>query len=207
MIGAGRTDAGVHAAGQVIRFQATWRHTPGDLERALNAVLPPDVAVRAVELAPPGFHPRFSAHSRCYTYSVWAAPVRSPLRARYAHFVGQPLNLAAMNEAAAHLLGWHDFGAFGADPEERAGRGNTRREVMQAQWRAMSATDGVCYSFDIEANAFLRAMVRTVAATLLDVGRDRRTPDDVLRLLLAADRRLAPPPAPACGLCLVQVRY
>ena len=100
-----------------------------------------------------------------------------------------------------------DFATFGVDPEGKAGRGNTRREVMQAQWRLTVDDEGVWYRFDIEANAFLRTMVRTIVATLLAVGRGERTSADVRDLLLAAERRLAPPPAPACGLCLVHVRY
>ena len=207
VIGAGRTDAGVHASGQVIRFQCVWRRPLADLERALNAVLPASVAVREVALAEPGFHPRFSARCRLYRYTVWAAAVRSPQRARFAHYVKQRLDLDAMNEAAATLVGWHDFATFGVDPEERAGRGNSRREVLQADWRTTPDDDGVWYRFDIEANAFLRTMVRTIVATLLAVGRGQRRSSEVLNLLLAADRRLAPPPAPACGLCLVHVRY
>ena len=112
-----------------------------------------------------------------------------------------------MNEAAATLVGWYDFSTFGVDPEERAVRGNSRREVLQADWRTTPDDDGVWYRFDIEANAFLRTMVRTIGATLLAVGRGQRRSSEVLNLLLAADRRLAPPPAPACGLCLVHVRY
>ena len=205
--GAGRTDAGVHASGQVIRFSGAWRHSVADLERALNAVMPASVAVRELALAAPDFHPRFSARSRHYVYTVWVGKVRSPQRARFAHYVKQPLDLTAMNEAAATLVGWHDFATFGGDPEERAGRGNTRRDVMQAQWRVATDDEGIWYRFDIEANAFLRTMVRTIVATLLAVGRRERTPTDMVGLLLAADRRLAPPPAPACGLCLVHVRY
>ncbi len=207
VIGAGRTDAGVHASGQVIRFQSAWRHSLADLERACNAVLPASVAVRELALAAPAFHPRFSARSRHYCYTVWTGPVRSPLRSRFAHYVRQPLDLAALNEASACLIGRHDFATFGADPEEKAGRGNTQRTVLQAQWSLTAEEDGACYRFDIEANAFLRSMVRTLVATLLMVGRGERAPADVLGLLLAADRRLAAAPAPACGLCLVHVRY
>ena len=205
--GAGRTDAGVHARGQVIGFRSAWRHPAADLERAFNAVLPAAVAVRELALAAPGFHPRFSACSRLYRYTVWVGPVRAPLRARFAHHVRQPLDVAAMNAAAAHLVGWHDFATFGVDPEESSGRGNTRREVMQAQWRSTEDEDGAWYRFDIEANAFLRTMVRTVTAALLAVGRGDKKPTNVQEMLLAAERRLAPAAAPACGLCLVQVRY
>lgn len=207
VIGAGRTDAGVHASGQVIRFQSAWRHSLADLERACNAVLPAAVAVRELTLAAPDFHPRFSARSRHYGYTVWTGPVRSPLRRRFAHYVKQSLDLAALNEASAYLIGRHDFATFGADPEEKAGRGNTQRTVLQAQWGLTRAEDGDSYRFDIEANAFLRSMVRTLVATLLMVGRGERAPADLLELLLAADRRLAAAPAPACGLCLVHVRY
>lgn len=207
--GAGRTDAGVHATGQVVRFDVAWRHTETDLQRAINARLPADVAVRDLQAAAPGFHPRFSARSRVYRYTVWAGAVRSPLRARFVHYVRRPLDVDGMNAAARHLVGWHDFATFGVDPEMGSGAGNTQRRVLRAVWQVErdAAGDGHLYRFDIEANAFLRTMVRTITAALLDVGAGRRTVEQFETLLSAAQRGLAPPPAPACGLCLVEVTY
>lgn len=207
--GAGRTDAGVHATGQVIRFDVVWRHTLADLQRAINARLPCDVALRELQVAAPSFHPRYSACSRVYRYTVWSAVTRSPLRARFAHYVRQPLDLTQMNAAAQHLLGWHDFATFGVDPEMGPAAGNTQRQVLRAVWQMEpdGAGTGYLYRFDIEANAFLRTMVRTIVAALLEVGSGRRTVEQFVTLLSAAQRRLAPPPAPACGLCLVEVMY
>ncbi len=207
--GAGRTDAGVHATGQVIRFDVTWRHSVPDLQRALNARLPGDVAIRDLQGAATDFHPRFSARSRVYQYTVWSAAVRSPRWARFAHYVRLPLAVDPMNAAAQQLVGWHDFATFGVDPEMGPGAGNTQRQVLRAEWQRMPDpnADGSVYRFDIEANAFLRTMVRTIVAALLEVGRGRRTLEQFATLLATAERRLAPPPAPACGLCLVKVNY
>jgi tRNA pseudouridine38-40 synthase len=207
--GAGRTDAGVHASGQVIRFDVAWRHTPADMQRAINARLPADVAVHDLQTAAPGFHPRFSARSRAYRYTVWSGAVRSPLRARFAHYVRRPLDVDAMNVAAQLLVGWHDFATFGVDPEMGSGAGNTQRQVLRAIWQSEPdlTGEGHLVRFDIEANAFLRTMVRTIVAALLEVGSGRRTVEQFGSLLLAAQRGLAPPPAPACGLCLVEVTY
>ncbi len=207
--GAGRTDAGVHARGQVIRFDVAWRHDLPALQRAINARLPADVAIRELQAAAPGFHPRFSARSRAYRYTVWSAAERSPLRARFAHYVRRPLDTQAMNAAARQLIGWHDFATFGVDPETGPGGGNTQRQVLHAGWQMAHGPEGTgrLYHFDIEANAFLRTMVRTVVAALLEVGTGRRSLEQFVTLLTAAQRRLAPPPAPACGLCLVEVKY
>lgn len=197
---AGRTDAGVHAQGQVIAADVAWRHGLADLERAWNALLPADIAVRAVtEVTDPRFHPRFSARSRVYRYTVWTAPWRSPLHRRYAHHEPKPLDVAQMNQAARLLAGSHDFASFGQPTQGES----TVREVLRAGWQV----DGPLLHFEIEANAFLRRMVRTVVGTLLDVGAGRRSADSVSQVLAAQNRALASRPAPACGLCLVEVKY
>jgi len=199
VVGAGRTDSGVHALGQVIGFRLAWRHSQDDLQRALNARLPEDIVIRELALAEEGFHPRFSARSRAYRYTVLNQPLRSPLGRRFAHQVAGPLDLLAMNEAAAALVGWHDFATFGNPTRGE----NTLRQVMQATWGQAGHT----LFFDIEANAFLRRMVRTVVSALLLVGQGRVETESVAALLAARERRQAPPPAPACGLCLMQVKY
>jgi len=199
IIGAGRTDAGVHALGQVIGFRLRWRHSLADLQRALNARLPPDIVIRELARAPEDFHPRFSARSRVYRYTVLNQPRRSPLARRFAHHVAEPLNLSAMNEAAALLLGRHDFATFGNPPQGE----NTVREVLEAAW---TREGNYCY-FHIEANAFLHRMVRTLVSAMLLVGQGQMRGEDFAALLAARDRSLAPPPVPACGLCLLEVKY
>lgn len=199
VVGSGRTDRGVHARGQVIAFHLAWRHSLGDLQRALNAVLPDDVAVLDVSPAPEGWHPRFSALRRHYRYTVLNQPLRSPLDRRYAHLVTRPLEMDALQAGAAWLVGEHDFAAFG---RPTYGEG-TVRQVFSAGWRR----DGPWFIFDIVGNAFLRGMVRSMVGALLQVGQGLWPPDQVKSLLESSDRSLAAPPAPACGLCLMRVDY
>ena len=199
IVGAGRTDAGVHARGQVIAFRTAWRRSLRELQRALNAVLPRDIAVRELALAAEDFHPRFSAVSREYRYTIWNAPVRSPLVGRFAYHFPWPLDVAAMNEAASVLVGTHDFASFGRPPKGE----NTVRTV----YRAKCTREGSFVYFDIVANAFLQRMVRSIVGTLLEVGTGKLSPADFREILEATDRRRASPPAPAHGLCLMKVNY
>jgi tRNA pseudouridine38-40 synthase len=217
--GAGRTDAGVHARGQVIAAHAPWRHSIADLQRAWNAHLPKTVAIRHLQLAPDGFHPRFSALERTYRYTVVeadladdpSAPRYSPLTDRFALYVTRRLDLAAMNEAARFLVGEHDFAAFGARP--KAGK-NTVRRVFWAEWHRsetglpmLSAHPGRSIVFTIRADAFLHQMVRNLVGVLLEVGVGRRPPAAIQTALALRDRSLSAPPVPAAGLVLEQVRY
>lgn len=199
VLAAGRTDAGVHAEGQVIAFDTAWRHPLTDLGRALNAVLPLDVAVRGLELAAPDFHPRYAAKSRHYRYTVYNASTRSPLIQRTSWHVVEALDLKAMNRAVEHLVGEHDFASFGTPPQGTI----TIRQVLRAAWRK----DPPCLFFDIEANAFLYRMVRSIVGTLLQVGRGKLIPERVGELLAMQDRRCVKYLAPARGLCLMQVRF
>ncbi len=197
---AGRTDAGVHAEGQVIAADLLWRHSLADLERAWNALLPADIAVRQVaRVSDASFHPRFSARSRVYRYTVWTAPWRSPLHGRYTHYEPRPLDVERMNQAAALLVGSHDFASFGQPTQGDS----TVREVLRTDWQRTGWT----LHFEIEANAFLRRMVRTIVGTLLEAGKGQRSVESVGEVLAAQNRALAAPPAPACGLCLVEVKY
>lgn len=199
VVGAGRTDAGVHARGQVIAFNIVWRHSLDDLERALNAVLPEDVAVRDLSTVAPDFHPRYSARSRTYEYTIYNHPLRSPLARRTAWHVPLPLDVAAMAQATQAIIGEHDFAAFG-----RAPRGeNTVRQVMRAEWRV----DGPFLFFEIEANAFLYRMVRHLVNALKKVGEGTWTSQDLAEVLRSRDRRRVQGLAPAHGLCLVAVTY
>lgn len=214
--GAGRTDVGVHALGQVVAVRLDWSHTATDLQRAWNAHLSPAITVRHVTEAVDGFHPRFSAQSRTYRYTVWnagcdewrALPQRSPLTDRFALFEVRPLDIAAMQEAARQLVGTHDFATFGQPPE--AGDG-TVRTVVQAQWDVTGWASGVYPGrqlvFTITANAFLRQMVRNIVGTLLAVGRGEWQVTGVADALAAKRRNRSAPPAAPQGLVLEKVTY
>ena len=199
VIGAGRTDAGVHASGQVIAFDVNWRHEASDLLRALNANLPDDIALQEIAVAAAGFHPRFSARSRTYVYRFYQRRVRNPLWDRYAWQIGTPLDIAAMRRAAALLIGERDFATFGQPPQGE----NTVRRVM----RSALARDGDLHNYTITANAFLQRMVRSIVGTLVEVGRGAMQLDDFEAAVSAADRSLAGPTAPPHGLTLVAVVY
>lgn len=198
--GAGRTDTGVHAAGQVVAFDLDWAHGSPALQRALNANLPDDIAVQAVAESAPAFHPRFDARARRYRYTIYNAPARSPLRSRYAWHVQTPLDGPAMQAAAERLLGTHDFATFGTDPD---GGANTVRTISRAVWSGGPSD----WHFDIQADAFLYRMVRGLVGFLKQVGAGSLTPEDLEARLRARDRALCPPLAPACGLCLMEVLY
>ena len=210
---AGRTDAGVHARGQVIAFDTSLdlsragepASTEGDRSiagvlRSVNAVLPEDVALLELAPAPPDFDPRRHATARAYRYRIWNAATRSPFEVRTAWHVRDRLDAEAMDEAARALVGEHDFSSFqGADNVPRiAVRSVTGSSVERRD-------DLVIY--DIEANSFVRHMVRNIVGALVEVGRDERPASSVAALLVARDRRLAPPPAPPQGLFLEWVRY
>ena len=197
--GAGRTDAGVHATGQVIAFNVAWKHTLDDLHRALNATLPRDIGVTDLTITNNDFHPRFSALSRSYRYTVVNRPWPSVLQRWYSHHVREPLDVAAMRQAGKCLIGSHDFASFGKPPQGEV----TVRKVTQAEWSA----DGERVWFDITANAFLYRMVRTIVGTLLQVGQGRIAVDDIEEILTARDLTRSAAPAPACGLCLMHIAY
>ena len=200
VVGSGRTDAGVHARGQVVAFRTGWRHSPASLQRALNAVLPADVAVLDLGLAAMDWHPRFSALRRHYRYTVLNQPLRSPLDRRYAHHVVQPLDLVALQSCGrVCLIGEHDFASFGRPTQGDS----TVRAIFSAEWR----TDGPWFTFDVVGNAFLRGMVRSLVGCLLQAGTGAWPAEQLKAVLDSRERALAAPPAPACGLCLMAVEY
>jgi tRNA pseudouridine38-40 synthase len=205
VIGAGRTDAGVHASGQVIAFDTSWRHTDQILRRALNAVLPADIAIRHLTTTYSAFHPRFHAKWRQYRYTILSQPVRSPLWARTAYHVADFLDVEAMAEASQVLIGPHDFAAFGKPTQGES----TLRRVLQAGWSVEwpKNINGRLLVFEITANAFLYRMVRNIVGTLVRVGQGNLPPEAVATLLESKDRSASGPPAPACGLCLAKVEY
>jgi tRNA pseudouridine38-40 synthase len=199
VLAAGRTDAGVHAEGQVIAFDTVWRRNLFALERATNAVLPQDIAVRDLAQVAPDFHPRYDARSRRYRYTICNAPVRSPLARRTSLHVSKPLDLEVMKQATALIVGEHDFAAFGRPPQGE----KTVRRVIEAGW----IENPPWLFFEIEANAFLFRMVRSIVGTLLWVGKGRLSSDEFEAILTSRDRSRAGQTAPAYGLCLIQVRY
>jgi tRNA pseudouridine38-40 synthase len=200
ILSAGRTDSGVHAEGQVIAFDFEWVHSLEALGKALNANLPSDVSVREVEVAPEGFHPRYDAAWRCYRYTVHFAPVRNPLRDRFAWRVWPPCEIDLLHEADQLLPGSHDFSAFGTPP--RPG-GSTIRAVYQATWHERE--EGLL-SFVVIANAFLYHMVRRMVYVQVRVGQGRLALDD-LKAAVEQGALMAPGLAPPQGLVLQQVHY
>ena len=199
LVGAGRTDTGVHALGQVVHFYTCWAHPLAALQRAWNATLPFDIAVRELEQAPEGFHARFSAVSRLYRYTIYTGEVRRPLFDRFSSHVPGPLDVEAMSEAARALIGQQDFAAFGRAPQGA----NTVRTV----YRATFCQQGELLIFDIEANAFLRRMVRLIIGTLLVVGKGVLSPAALQEILVAGDMNHPMAPVSPSGLCLMRVNY
>ncbi len=192
--GAGRTDAGVHASGQVIAFTYRGRSSATELGRALDALLPRDVAVRDIRPVPDGYNPRYAARYREYRYTVWNGP-RSPLRERSALGVRAPLDTAAMERAGSAFIGRHDFRPFGA-----AGRTSVRT-VTSVRVRR----EGRLVTIDVRADAFLRGMVRRMVAALLEVGLGKLEETAVAVALATGDRAFDGASAPAKGLCLRHV--
>ena len=212
--GAGRTDAGVHALAQVASCTLASTLDTDTLGRALNAQLPADVRVLTVEDVPAAFHARFSATGKRYRYIVANGPLVSPFAARSAWHLTGRLDLATMQQAAAHLVGTHDFSAFQSTGTDvaHASRTVTLVEIADVTARppsplpADAVPGGRLLAFEVAANGFLRHMVRTLTGTLVEVGQGRRDPD-LRGLLASANRALAGPTAPAHGLWLVEVNY
>ena len=197
---AGRTDAGVHAEGQVIAFDLDWSHSVSDLLNAVNANLPVSISVRHVEQVSERFHPRHDAAARSYRYVVIEDAVRQPLRERYAWRVWPPLDLRPAEEAAAGLFGRHDFAAFGS-PHQPGG--STERIVHAVEFSRHER--GV--HIDVTANAFLYHMVRRIVFILVQIGQGTHNPDIIGQLLVSGDANLITGLAPAAGLCLREVIY
>jgi tRNA pseudouridine38-40 synthase len=195
--GGGRTDSGVHALAQGAHFDTGWERPVATLQRALNAVLPSDLAVRSLAVVDQNFSARYSAKSRAYRYTILNQAIRSPLTEHYSLQVPAELDVEAMNAAAQLLVGSHDFGGFGTPPHGE----NTVRVVYESRvWR-----DGKMIYVDLEANAFLYRMVRRIVGTLLLVGQGRITVGEFREVL--AQHKRAGQSVPPQGLCLVAVKY
>lgn len=200
---AGRTDAGVHALGQVISFRTRRGWTDDDLSRAMNALVPADVWVRRVGAAPAGFHARRDARGRRYRYVVGCdAAARSPFRHPYEWAFGRPLDPNALAAAGAAIAGTHDFRAFSAVGQDKP---HYRCTVTRAEWRPRP--DGAGYILDIAADRFLHRMVRFLVGMCVEIADGRRPGDDLPRLLRGTDNRDASPPAPPQGLYFVSAQY
>ncbi len=198
--GAGRTDAGVHALGQVANAQLACAHDVETLTRALNAQLPEDVRVLAVEEVSPEFHARFTARSKTYRYQIRHGRIADPFERAYVWHMPDRLRVDAMRAASSVLVGTHDFGAFqsiGSPTRDSA------RTVTQS---TLTDTDGRM-TYEISGNGFLRHMVRAIAGTLVEIGRGFREAESMASLLQGAARGDAGPTAPPQGLFLVRVDY
>ena len=211
VVGASRTDAGVHAEGQVASVGLETELGPAALVRALNALLPEDVAVREIALAPEGFHARRDARGKLYRYAIWNCPERSPLRAERFWSVPGALDLEAMRVAAAALIGTHDWSAFqvrGSEwRAEAEAQGRTRSAVRRVTRIAIRGRAGGEVQIEVDGEGFLRQMVRSLVGTLVEVGRGKRDPSSMGALLESRDRSATGPTAPAHGLTLVRVEH
>jgi tRNA pseudouridine38-40 synthase len=203
---AGRTDTGVHAWGQVVGFDApAGRFDPLTLQRSLNRLLGPAIAVRDVAVAPEGFDARRSATGRTYRYTVLNRPVPDPFLAATTWHVDEPLDLDLLRLGCDPLIGEHDFSAFCRRPKRRdGGDASLVRTVRRAGWTDLG--DGLL-RFEIEANAFCHQMIRSVVGTLVDVGMARRHAGELLGILAGRDRSQGSQLAPPQGLCLWSVAY
>lgn len=201
VIGSGRTDAGVHALAQVAHFKT---HSPIDihsLERALNSLLPKDILIKKVEEMDDEFHARKKAISKVYEYRILNRPLRSVFQRHYAWHIPQKLNRRAMEKATHYLVGEHDFSSFKSSGTSSR---SFIRKVFRAEWKR--DREGIL-CFEIEANGFLKQMVRTIVGTLVEVGKGKISPEEFKEILHSKDRRRAGPTAPPHGLFLKEVKY
>ena len=198
--GAGRTDAGVHARGQVASVRVTFTHDTATLARALNAQLPQDIRVIEVAEVAPEFHARFSARAKTYQYEMRTTPVSHPFDRAYVWHLPEPLDIDAMREAAAVLPGIHDFAAFQSTGTETS---STVRTIYRSE---LTRGSGLL-TYEITGDGFLRHMVRAIVGTLVEVGRRQRPAQTMADLVAGGTRADAGATAPAHGLVLVRVDY
>jgi tRNA pseudouridine38-40 synthase len=207
--GAGRTDAGVHALGQVAAFTIRRALTPDTMARALNARLPPAIRVVSADEVEPAFHPRFDAHAKTYRYRIWNADVLSPFEHRYAWHVVGALDVDAMRDAARFVRGRHDFAAFQSAGSDVAT--STRTVTMSRISVTKDPADvpggGAVIAYEVTGDGFLRHMVRAIAGTLVEIGRGRQPAEWMAHVVASRNRGAAGPTAPASGLFLVSVAY
>ena len=204
--GSGRTDAGVHALGQVAHIAIASPIPCPNLFKALNDLLPPAVRVKCAEDVDPSFHARYSARSKTYRYRIVTTPVCSPLLVRFVYHHPYSLDHAKMAQAARRLEGENDFTSFAGapEPDEEEAKSHVRTIIRsRLLWRPRSSM----LVYEVTGTGFLRYMVRNIVGTLIEVGRGRLVPQDIPRILAARDRAKAGPTAPPQGLCLMRVEY
>jgi tRNA pseudouridine38-40 synthase len=201
VISASRTDAGVHAQGQVVGFRTRAELSTSNFVNGLNHYLPRDIAVKAAYKVTDDFRVRRDAVSRQYSYYILNSPTRSPIREGRAHRVASPLNIEAMNQAAQTLIGQHDFASFAS------GDGSWLESTVRNVFRAEVERDGEMVTFRMAANSFLPHQVRTTVGALIRVGLGRMNLDEFRSIIEARLPGTAGPTAPACGLCLDRVNY
>jgi tRNA pseudouridine38-40 synthase len=201
LIGSGRTDSGVHALGQVAHFKTQSRMDIRTIQRALNSLLPPDIVIREIEEADEGFHARKHSKSKVYEYRILNQNLRSAFHRGYAWYIPQKLNLTEMKKATRSLIGEYDFSAFRTVGSPTH---TTVRRVIRAEWKR--GRDGII-RFEIEANGFLKQMVRSITGTLVEIGKGKMKAADLRKIMNSKDRRKAGPTAPAQGLFLKEVKY
>ena len=213
LIASGRTDAGVHAQAQVANFKTNSKILLGKLQKALNALLPEDIAITKDVEVSPDFHARFAVKSKIYRYTILNRRWRSALLKDKVYFYPYPLNINLMRKASRCLLGRHDFKSFCASGSDTKNTVRTIKRLtvrkLPCQLSAVSCQpkDFSLIVIDIEANGFLYNMVRNIVGTLIEVGRGKFQKGTVKKILLAKNRKLAGPTAPAKGLLLVRVKY
>ncbi|KAF4516149.1 hypothetical protein B566_EDAN000387 [Ephemera danica] len=200
IVAAGRTDAGVHALGQVISFRIDRDMTAYDWTMALNAHLPPDISIKAVDFPPPEFHARHHAKGKLYQYRILNRSPRPALNRQLLWHVYKPLDDAAMNQAALHLIGSHDFSSFETQPTEN------KNPICHLQ-HLIVVREGHELRIEAYADRFLKQMVRSLVGTMVEVGQGKRVPESFAAILAARDRRAAGKTAPPQGLCLIRVDY
>jgi len=201
LIGSGRTDAGVHAQGQVANFKCDTSLEPDALMNALNSLLEDDIVIKVCEPVSTSFHARYDAKSKVYHYRILNRPLPAAIGRQYTWFIRKTLNDEAMRAAIDLIIGRHDFKAFEGTGSARQ---HTTRHIYSAE---LTEQDSGLLVFQIEADGFLRYMVRNIVGTLVDVGLEKLTPHDFKRILDSKDRSQAGATAPAQGLMLMEVKY
>jgi len=206
--GSGRTDAGVHALGQVASFQINAPIPPPNLMRALNRTLPEAIRVLEAQPVPPGFHARHSAVGKTYEYRIYRGEICPPTLARYVYALNWPLDLDPMRKAARHVLGEHDFTSFAAsDPDSSTRETGLEPNCIRTVHESIWTSEADLWTYRVTGNGFLHHMVRNFVGTFLDVGRGSLPADAIPAILAARSRTVAGPTAPARGLFLVRVKY
>jgi tRNA pseudouridine38-40 synthase len=201
VIGSGRTDSGVHASGQVANFKTKSQLDVHSIQRALNSLLPSDLVIQRAEEVVEGFHARKESKSKVYEYQILNRDLRSAFHHKYAWHLPQKLDLEKMREGTRMLIGEHDFSSFRSvgSPTQTA-----IRKVIRAEWKR--SKEGLI-RFEIEANGFLKQMVRAIVGTLVEVGKGKLSSEEIRKILESRDRKKAGPTAPAHGLFLKEVKY